>query len=210
MAEAIQRDRAYKAVISLNNAGVCLLQRRLYGDAVETMKDAIRLIRLAFFSEESFMPSTEDLDRALCASHQRSSIKQPDIPDNVQFVVVSDCDSPYSVYETLFQSRGATCCVKIDPPNFFTSNGHDNLPEMESSILLYNYGIVNRCAARSTSMHLADIVRSEINETANHIFELAESVTTRLMPTADLINPPSKVLLMCMLIAIILKALRTD
>ena len=202
MVEAMQRDSAFKAVIALNNAGVSLLQRRLYSEAVDTMKEAIRLMRLAFFSEESSMPSTEELDRALCASYQRTSIKQPEMTDNIHLLVVSNCDSPYSVYGNLVQNRGAMCCVIIDTLEFFTRNDHENLPETESSILLYNYGIVNRCAAQSTTTHWTDTVRSGINETAYHIFELAESVATRLMPSSDLINPPSEVLLMNMLIAI--------
>lgn len=195
-ADVTRRENAYKAVISLNNAGVSLLQRRLYTEAFDTMKDAIRLMRFTFFSGESPMPLAADFDRSLQAAWKRTSIKQTEVQDGIHLVLITDHDSPYSVYEALERNPGMMICVNIDPVESYGCHDIERL-EAESALLLFNYGIAHRCAARS---HWDCATRCHIHETAFQILELAQSVAAKLLPGPDLVGSHSTVLLVSLLV----------
>jgi hypothetical protein len=197
-ADMIHRDRAYKAVISLNNAGVSLLHRRLYTEAVDTLKDAIRLMRFSFFSGES-MPSADDFDQALQATWRRTSLKQADRKDDIHLVMITDHDSPFSVYDELERNPEIIYCVNIEPVECYCGRDSRRL-DAESALLLYNYAIAHRCAARSTATDWDRATRCQIHETGFHIFALAQSVAAKLLPASDLVDYPSNVLLVSMLV----------
>lgn len=198
-ANATHKERAYKVVISLNNAGVSLIQRRHYIEAVDTLKDAIRLMRFSFFSGELLMPSADELDQSLQAAWKRTCIGQTDVDDNVSLATITDQDSPYLVNDSLERSPDTMCCVNIDPVEDFCGRDMERL-EVESSFLLYNYGIAHRCAARSTATRWDEATRMNIHETAFQIFELAQSVAAKLLPPLDVLDSPSNVLLVSLLV----------
>jgi hypothetical protein len=198
-ADMIHRDRAYKAVISLNNAGVSLLHRHLYTEAVDTFKDAIRLMRFSFFSGESSIPEADDFDRALQAASKRTSIKQAKVEDGVLVITITDQDSPHTVYATLERNPESMFCVNIEPVENYDACDSERL-EAESAWLLYNYGIAHRCAAQSTLTQWNRATRCHINNTAFQIFEMAQSVAAKLLPGSDLVASPSNVLLVSLLV----------
>lgn len=181
----------------MNNAGVSLLQRRLYSEAVDTLKDALRLMRFAFFSGESSMPSADDFDRALRASSQRTSITQAKGQDNILLVMITDQDSPYSVCGEFERCPEIMFCVNLEPVDWDCD--YERL-EAESALLLYNYGIAHRCAAQSNATQCDHATRSHINDTAFQIFAMAQSVAGKLLSVSDLVEPPSNVLFVSFLI----------
>jgi hypothetical protein len=196
---AMQRARAYKAIVSLNNAGVSLLQRRLYNEAIDTMKDAIRLMRFSFFSGASSMPSSTEFDLALQAAWKRTSIKHAEIQDDIHLVLITDHDNPYAVYDSLDGRSNVLCCVNIEPVEDFCDSDMERL-EAESAMLLYNYGIAHRCAARSAGTGWDRATRLHIHETGFQIFELAQSVAAKLIPAPCKANTPSNALLVSVLV----------
>jgi hypothetical protein len=226
----IQNEFAYNTVVALNNAGVILVQRRLYSGAMETFKDALRLMRHSFFSQgddvgsgsgggsDTISPQYSDYNAALQAAWQRTSVvvapgqdcheHDTNLPN---ILVVSDHDNPYAVYdaldETMTTSANSTfCCVTIDPIDCFTDC--DEMAarlETESAIILYNYGMVYRCLAEGNDATTASV--HDYFRTSFHIVELAHSVTAKLLHEATSsthdhpMDVPSNVLLIALLVA---------
>jgi hypothetical protein len=223
---AIDQDYSYRVVVALNNAGVTLVQRRMYLEAIATFKDAVRFMSSAFFSrsDNDRPPKRLDLDIALQAAWQRTSITQQQQQEKhdpstigVQHgvVIVSDRQSPHEIRCKMLGTAKVLYCVTIDPIESFT-DCDDMLVrlESESAILLYNYGVAYKCLAKATEM--SSMVHNENTllftrgdhafRTAFQIMELAKSISVKLLlsssscDTTNLSVTPTNILLVSLLV----------
>ena len=184
-----RHECAYRAIISLNNAGVSLMARHMYTDAAETLKDAIQLMRSTFFDggdDCNSMPPPQDVfERALQAAWLRTRREepQPQRDDGLNLVVLSDLANPRQVYEELGNDPDILFCVVIEP---FLGDWTEETIDMErleceSGLLLYNYGIAYRCAALTDPAMDAD-TRTKVLDAALRIFELSQTVVAGKSP----------------------------
>ena len=187
-----RHECAYKAIISLNNAGVSLMARRMYTDAAETLKDAIQLMRSTFFDggdDGNSVPPPQDVfERALQAAWLRTRREgpQPQRDDGLNLVVLSDLANPRQVYEELGNDPDILFGVVIEP--FIDDWSEEETIDMErleceSGLLLYNYGIAYRCcAARTTDPAMDADTRTRVLDAALCIFELSQTVVAGKSP----------------------------
>lgn len=183
--DSFRHECAYKAVISLNNAGASLLSRRMYTDAVETLKDAIHLMRSSFFSgdnENAALPSQQAFEQALQAAWHRTRQEVSGEQDGLSLEVLSDLGSPLQVYEELGNNSETLFAVVIEPSDW--SDMDTERLECESGLLLYNYGIAHRCAALTDPTMDPD-TRSRVEEAALRIFELSQTVASKSTVQSD-------------------------
>jgi hypothetical protein len=183
-------DYAYNAIVVLNNTAVQLMKRRLYTEAVETLKDAIRFMRVCFFPQRSGCESSsllsiqkEELDRAMHAAWKRSTLRPSTAPDGIHLAVVTDQSNPTAVCENLERDQTIWFIIEIEPCE---SCGHIDYEraEAESSLLLLNYAVAHRCVARAVD-GLDRPTRIRVKETAFEIFDLAQSVGAKLLQSVD-------------------------
>jgi hypothetical protein len=190
---------AYKAVVALNNAGVGLLQRRRFSEGAETLKDALRLMRTFFDASESSPPQNIDVNQALQAAYRRTSAIQEEYEEhndtNVYIAAITDNDHPYEVFHRLEWSAGVVFCIQIDPVDSFCGDDMERL-EIESAVILYNYGIAHLCASPTPS---TPENKSERTKRAYQLMTLAESIV-KVHLQGDCDHAPTNALLVSMLI----------
>jgi hypothetical protein len=192
---------AYKAVVALNNAGVGLLQRRRFTEGAETLKDALRLMRTFFHASECSDGQEVDVNEALQAAYRRTSAIREEYEErsdiNICIAAITDNEHPYEVFHRLERSTGVIFCIQIDPVDSFCGDDMERL-EIESAVILYNYGIAHLCACPTPSTPES---RSEYTQRAYQLISLAESIVkVHLQDDCDQVDTPTNALLVSMLI----------
>lgn len=208
----ISNQEAYLAAIALNNAGVILIHRQMHREAVATMQDALRLIRYSFpianneTGNDLSLPVSH-FDAALQAAWKRTSvtkISEAALTHSSQakkIFIVADHDNPFIVHDTLLRTSNAFCVIKIDPFECLTAcdNMLDRL-EIESSIILYNYGIACTCFAEGVVETMDENRRKSMAILMLAQFGATKLLNDSLSYTPNHLDIPSGLLLVTMLL----------
>jgi hypothetical protein len=190
----------YKAVVALNNAGVELLQHQRSIDGLLTLKDALILMKSSYQYDETLEVSAlqvNEVNTALQAAWHRTSRihENANRAHEVTIVSITDQDSPFDVHITLKQNPENVCCVKIEPVEVDDNSAQSDRYDVEASIIMYNYGIAH--------LFVSATVQTSANrtndQTAYHLFELAQSVIETNVACLDDAAVPSNILLVSML-----------
>jgi hypothetical protein len=149
--------RDHRAAIALNNMGVSLLERRAYRQGMETLKDAIlvmkRVLRSPSISSQGFghtPNSTSDADTKVHRASKRMANPQP-IPSAVSVDIVSHCPT-FSHQSYLGSVLHGISSSAFRSPLRIEATGLVPLEEsyylLESSIMLFNFGLAHLCMAK--------------------------------------------------------------
>jgi hypothetical protein len=193
---------AHRAVVTLNNAGVSLLQRGMYDDAMKTLKDAAGVMRDTINSSKAggdqadLQPvqsiwSEESLNRMVHRSWQlvaRSTARcqtQTQQKEQPYHLLVTTQHDAATVWEELceresFSQRRTVVSMNIEHVDFDTW-GSDNNLDFDSSILIYNYGVANLCLSSHGITQNSLCARQQLLGNAFKLFQLAESLHSRLL-----------------------------
>jgi hypothetical protein len=185
-------SRDYRAAIALNNMGVSLLERRAYRQGMETLKDAIfvmkRVLRPPSISSQSLCKTPDSTSYAETKVHRaskRMANPQP-ISSAISIDVVSQCatfshrscpsgfvlhggsSSPLRIEATDLSLR------RIEATDLISLEDRDS--DLESSIMLYNFGLAH--------LYMAKLVKTPIKlqEGALKLFNMTYCV---LAPRCD-------------------------
>lgn len=185
----------YKAAIALNNTAIYLIQHGRYFEASETLQDAMKCSKVFCDGDPiDDVPSPslrEECEHALQAARDRKSSIHTEVSTTQSSIyrnnilVVSDQDDPQEVYDTLNENRSLLCCVTIDPVEKFDIHDVDRL-QVESALIVYNFGVVYRCIANRPVM-CPTLKENDVVRRASHfdvfcasvrILEMTRCVTT--------------------------------
>jgi hypothetical protein len=180
--------RDHRAAIALNNMGVSLLERRAYREGMKTLKDAIfimkRVLRPLPISSQEFSKtpnSTTDADAKVERASKRMANLHP-ILSAVSIDVVSRC-ATFSHRSVLSGSvlHGSSSSpprypLRIEATDFVPLGEEDRNSDLESSIMLYNFGLAHLCMAKLAKTPI------KLQEGALTLFNMAYSV---LAPLCD-------------------------
>ena len=185
-------DITYKAVVTLNNAGVTLIQHHRYMEGVLTLKDSLELIKNAFAADEE---QHEQVNKTLHRAWHRANKIYEDKRSSpkADILVVTDHATPFDVFNELERNPSKLCCVKIDPMELESRRTSDGFNE-ESSIIMYNYGIALLLLSMS-----GDYDPTVYTQNSYQLFELSRCVIDMHLTNSDALNIPSSVLLVSML-----------
>ena len=185
---------AYKAAIALNNTAIHLAQHGWYIEACETLQDAMKCSKLFCDGGHSVvLPSSmsrEGCEQALQAARDRKRCLQSDastLDSSIhrnRILLVSDKDDPHDTYDKLAQNRSLLCCVTIDPIDIFDLQDVDRL-QVESTLIVYNFGVVYRCIANRPAVRSAfkgnnadrSVSSFDVFCASVRIFEMTRTVT---------------------------------
>jgi hypothetical protein len=179
--------RDHRAAIALNNMGVSLLERRAYGQGMETLKDAIfvmkRVLRPPSISSQGFGKtpnSTRYAEAKVDRASKRMANPHP-IPSALSIDVVSHC--------TTFSHRSGSGSVlhggsssplrspfRIDATDLVSLGEENRYFDLEASIMLYNFGLAHLCMAKLAKTPI------KMQEGALKLFNMAYSI---LAPLCD-------------------------
>jgi hypothetical protein len=147
--------RDYRGAIALNNIGVSLLERRAYRQAVETLKDAITFMKHVFRPQvvvtpgATFKSSSLNVDARVAAAMERLECPQssPTLRDP-EDLVVQDSLQPSSIRAAALEgiSSSFTMPIRIEAADSDSPENRD--PDLESAIMLYNFGIAHLCLSK--------------------------------------------------------------
>lgn len=214
------REYPYKAIIALNNTGVYLIQHGLIVEAIDTLKDAIRFMKESLSTDGTFKSACFDspvqYDTALQQAWGRKSSINPfdaygdkDIKSNrMNIVVISDQDAPTKVFDQITRNPDSLFCMTIDPDsNAYLLNDEERF-QMESAVILYNYGIAFRYIATNSVVDIARMFpsttpHSDAFSTSFHVLELTRTITARLLLSdgaSELMSLSSNVLVTSLLV----------
>lgn len=197
-------DSTYKAVVALNNSGVALLQHQRYMEGLLTFKDALILMKNSFQPDDASsvfsLQQQNQVNVALQGAWHRTSRMHDEkiLARKADIVVVTDQDNPFEVYNALERNPGALCCVKIDPVEWESCSLDSERFNVESSIIMYNYGVAHLLASLLSPASDDNVIALH-SQTSYHLFELAHSVIDMHLTSSDEFNIPSNVLLLSML-----------
>jgi hypothetical protein len=152
--------RDHRAAIALNNMGVSLLERRAYREGMETLKDAIfimkRVLRPLPISSQGINKtpkSTNDADAKVERASKRMANLHP-TPSVVSIDVISRCSTfshrsdSGSVLHHGSSSSPLRYPLRIEATDFVSLGEEGRDSDLESSIMLYNFGLAHLCMAK--------------------------------------------------------------
>jgi hypothetical protein len=173
--------RDHRAAIALNNMGVSMLERRAYRQGMETLKDAILVMKRVLrrspsISSQSFghtPNSTSDVDTKVHHASKRMANPQP-IPSAVSVDIVSHCPtfSHHSYLGSVLHGGSSSAFrspIRIEAAGLVSLEESDYL--LESSIILFNFGLAHLCMAKldNSIMHfnfgLAHLCMAKLDKT---------------------------------------------
>jgi hypothetical protein len=177
-------SRDHRAAIALNNMGVSLLERRAYRQGIETLKDAIfvmkRVLRPPSISPQGLGKTPNSTSYAEVMVHRaskRMANPQP-ISSAISIDVVSQCASfSRRSYPSGSVLRGGSFSpLRIEATDLVSLEDRD--PDLESSIMLYNFGLAHLCMAKLAK------TPTKLQEGALKLFTMAYSLFAPLCDQA--------------------------
>jgi hypothetical protein len=168
----------HRAAIALNNMGVSLLERRAYRQGMETLKDAIfvmkRVLRPASISH-GFGKTPNSTSYAQGKVHRASKrmATAQAVPSAVSIDVISHCAtfSHRSRSTSILQGGSSyplSSPIRIEANDLVSREDRDS--DLESSIMLYNFGLAHLCMAKLVKTPI------KLQEGALKLFKMAYSV----------------------------------
>jgi len=193
----------YRGAIALNNIGVQLLERGCYRQGLDTLQDSIHVMKERFrpaVDKSSMAQPAAEAQNFLQRAARRLAEPQPmasasfGVPHSVETISFDMGLTP--VLNFLQETPSTTCFlpVRIDIPEDFSSLvcGGDNVlyssspsasmgiqhrdPDIESSIILYNFGVANLLLSKVNPSHPSS---TKLRSNALSIFQLASGVLSK-------------------------------
>jgi hypothetical protein len=172
-------QRAYTAAIALNNVGVSLLERGSYLQATEAFQDAMNVMKeiSATCAEQGSRKrplAFSTLDAKLHkASYNLATCVKDD--SRMNFCVLTEEDSPAVITKALqdkntFFYSATTFLIRIEKS---MRDGEISEVDIESSIILHNFGNVYKCLATTATTASS---AKELCEGALKLFEFSFSL----------------------------------
>ena len=194
-------EHIYRAIITLNNTGVFLIDHAFYAGAIETLKDSMsfmkELVQIRNDSEirgevltsstSTCTASRSKYDAALQAAWRRKSMLHHRINievamNRVNVSVISELNHPRSVYDQLVQQQpqeqqraSSLCCVTIDQLPFDNDESNFDRLQRESALILYNLSIAYRCFAKQP-MTIPSTMSTDYNQISFQLLECAYAI----------------------------------
>jgi hypothetical protein len=175
--------RDHRAAIALNNIGVSLLERKAYRQGMETLSDAIfvmqRVLRSPSISSQGSDRTPNSTSYAEAKVHRaskRMANPQP-IPSAMSIDVVSHCATfSHRSYSVSLLHGGSSSPLRIEAADLVSPVDRDN--DLESSIVLYNFGLAHLCMAKFATTPIT------LQEGALKLFNMVYSILAKL-PVKD-------------------------
>lgn len=177
-----------KATIAVNNAAVGLLVSKSYQGAIETLNDAIKLMKCVEdykHGNESLETVSLSLERAwgriaVCGGRRDSCSPSPSSlletgHTQITFQAISSEYDPASIYDALTagaKSSHTKFPMTIDPSEYQECSVEWS-NDFHTSVLLYNYGIACNCVAATAT---TASVKELFQQRAYQFFQLANSL----------------------------------
>lgn len=169
----------YRAAIALNNYGVSLLARGAFDDAVETLKDAVTIMKFEYPCYNSHALRGHGITEMVLRAQKRvaaATLNDPSPSEIEIFDVVFSSVDISSLQHALPRGPGDSTFypIRIDLP--FPDDFDDRDLDLESAVLLNNFGISHICISRT---HPDLMEREVMRSAALQIFSLTHSILVR-------------------------------
>jgi len=186
----------HRTAISLNNTGVALLERGCIKQSFQTLADSVAVMTAAFQNGGQSMTTNYEAHQGmlhLAAQRQARLEPEPFVVRPYDIQVLSDYQSLDALSALFYAYVTAPPSLSYPLSSFYKDNINNNHAvllriegldndssiengyELESAIILYNYGIAYRCMAYLTQ----DICsRYEINVGAMKLLHLSYSIVS--------------------------------
>jgi hypothetical protein len=203
--------RDFRKAIALNNVGVSFLERRDYRQAVETLADAIQVMRSTFrlnqinaANLEAFTTVPTETDVMLQKAMQRIASTSSQFSMG-PIEVYSHDDSDLASIKAAAQygpSSSVAFPIRIRCCEYTESEENDF--DVQSAIILRNYGIALACLARMNCNTRTDRLRQK----AMKVFRLGQSlICSRIAAQSDAVLQSRSLLISAMLLNDIVQVL---
>ena len=176
-----------QAALALNNIGVSLLERGCYREGMEVLQDGIRTMKSMFKASEDSTddvtdPSNDPLEKLHKARDKASQVSSQviDTSSTAKIKTLSfQVDGLSGVLEHLGKSPSSTFyLVRMDIP-LECAVSVSNTPDLESAVLLYNFGMAQLLISSVISNSQPMV------ENSHRILHLASSIVARRSNTCD-------------------------
>jgi hypothetical protein len=165
------QETMHKGAVALNNIAVSLLQRHYYQEAVETLKDALALMKAVVdYNPGKDSSSAPDVYQILQKSSQRLAYSYHGRSQSLNVFVLSNQEDPVVVHDMIIKHPNSQLCITIDPIDF--QQWDQDTFDLDTNVILYNYGVSYTCFAATIRDSKA---QSRVLCQSLQIFRLKES-----------------------------------
>jgi tetratricopeptide (TPR) repeat protein len=147
-----------KCAIALNNMGVSLLERRAYQQSIETLKDAVLILKRVFEPDRQDSPTSSAsstceayMDEALNRAFQRLSSLQVEM--DASHIEVLSHDGGLSSIPAVCPLSGPSLAFPVTIENLEGEEKRN--VDLESAILLHNFATAHFCLSRVSNTRAA-------------------------------------------------------
>jgi hypothetical protein len=192
--------RNYRSAIALNNMGVALVEQRAYRQGLDTLKDAISVMKKSVLYPLSRLPSSVSIttlhaDAKVERAIKRMSKPQP-VPSSLGVAVISyDGPSSYQSSTDIVRSGETaspfTFPIRIEATDFESLK--DPECDMQSAIMVFNLGVAHLCMSKlakspvvgqEAALRIFNVtfsILSNSNKNVNDVAELNDEQVLRFL-----------------------------
>jgi len=170
-------DEAYTTALALNNVGVSLLRRQCYQPAKHAFHSALQAIREVSSSvlQDGQYISSPHFEAVLQSSY--THLSQSAVADDAKIRVITEEESANVissfVQEPNFLDSSTNFLIRIECEGKSIQDCRNRDMVMESSIIMYNYGMLYKCIASTEAT--TEITLQRVKK-ASELFRLAFGV----------------------------------
>jgi len=170
----------YRGAVALNNVGVTLIERRCYRQAIETLKDAIFVMRGVFNTateknSASGFASTSGTEARLQRATERLVNPHPVSSSSLINVISHDGTriQPSMLSSLLKEGKAPSHSVTIRIESADVDSPYARDPDLESAVMLFNFGIAHLC---SSKLSKSEVASKKLNQAALKLFNMAYAI----------------------------------
>jgi hypothetical protein len=171
------RSRDYRGAIALNNMGVSLMEQKAYHQAMETLKDAVSVMRAACQSHTMERHDCASVDDKLGQASQRLTNLRPE-KDTTAVIKGISHDEGFVSIRTVLGKHDPMLADAMFPMRIeHLEDSEDSENNLKAAIIVHNFALAHLCLARKMTN---DSLRARLHESA---LRLASVVFTILRGT---------------------------
>jgi hypothetical protein len=171
-----QSIRCHNIAVTLNNIGVILLERQLYYPAIDTLKDAIAVMKsivpvpIRLPSNQSPLTDKDDIEATLLRARNRLRRSQSTLfVPPVEMILVQETGRLSTMKAVLHRDTDSTFVTPIRIDLSSLDCGEASNFDSDTSTILYNLGLTILCLSRVTAS--TNGVANQMRDHALKIFD---------------------------------------
>lgn len=173
------RNHDCRGAIALNNMGVSLLEQKAYSEAMETLKDSVIVMKVAFQQEsctnfrDTGILVEEKLDRACQRLSTQRLEADPTLIEGLRH------DGGFATLQSLVTKQDPILSESLFPVRIEQLDDHEDIENsLKTAIIMHNFSIAHFCMSKTP---VNDEVRARLVEGGLRLASVSYGILSKMM-----------------------------